>query len=153
MRTWMADSSLLGCESAAALSGPDGKALAGVAWDADGIGKIFDGGGEGDPGEGVPPWGETPWGAPEGAVGDGIECGDESGEEAVPAFKVDLGDEGESICLCESVADVCPKDDTAGEDGSSCMGTASLSEGTCSRSLNSAALQDKCQLYMLCCRA
>ena len=105
MRTWMANSSLLGCESAAALSvqsdaalmtdssgsadtkaalswgeadivedaeifwaasvpalpDRDGKALAGVAWDADCVGKTFDGGGEGEPCEGVPPWGDIPW--------------------------------------------------------------------------------------------
>ena len=43
-------------------------------------------------------------------VGDGIECGDESGEEAPSACSVDLGDEGESICLCESVADTYSKE-------------------------------------------
>ncbi len=52
-------------------------------------------------------------------VWDGVEGGDESGEEVVSAFRVDLGDEGESICLRESVADTCPKSGTAGEDGSS----------------------------------
>lgn len=52
-------------------------------------------------------------------VWDGVEGGDESGEEVVSAFRVDLGDEGESFCLCESIADTCPKSGTAGEDGSS----------------------------------
>jgi hypothetical protein len=50
---------------------------------------------------------------------DGIACGDDSGKELVSAFRVDLGDEGESFCLCESIADTCPKSGTAGEDGSS----------------------------------
>lgn len=48
-----------------------------------------------------------------------IACGDDSGKELVSAFRVDLGDEGESFCLCESIADTCPKSGTAGEDGSS----------------------------------
>ncbi len=47
-------------------------------------------------------------------VGDGIELGDESGEEAPSAFRVELGDEDESS-LRKSVADTCPKDSIAGE--------------------------------------
>lgn len=55
MRTWMGDSSLLGCELAAALSVLSAAVLmTSVSAES----KVFGGGGDRDPKEGVPPWGE-----------------------------------------------------------------------------------------------